>query len=209
MANTFAPFGLKTVGGVNGAAPTFGANSGPLLIAYNDTNKIFYGDPVKLLATGYIARWTAGTAVSQCIGIFRGCEYFSVSQKKTTFNNYWVGGDVATNAIVKAQVDPISSGVPLQFWVQTADSNTTAVAVGLASIGLNADVAMGSGDTNTGVSTAYLDINTFATTATLPFRIIGAGASSGSPVAGPGSDSSSAYNWVKVQANIYQETGLA
>lgn len=203
MANTFAPLGLVPYGGADGAAPTYGLNSIPRLIAYNDTTKIYHGDPVKALNTGYVAQWTAATGVSQLAGVFSGCKYYSVSTKQPYFNNYWVGADVATNARVEAQLIPVNTATPPIFLVQTGNSVTTAVNVDISYVGQNADVALGTGDTNTGMSGAYLDINTFNTTATLPFRIIGI-------YDGPNysNDPTSANNWVIVQANIYQETGI-
>lgn len=201
MANTLAPFGARPVGGADGAAPTFGMTT--RLIAYNDTTKIYRGDLVKALNTGYIAQWTAATAVSQAAGIFWGCKYYSQSQQTTVYSKYWPGADVGTNAVVTAYLIPINTAVPPKFYIQTANSSTTAVAVTLADIGQNADVAMGTGSTLSGNSAMYLDINTFGTTATLPFRIVDLG-----PAAGNGSDAASAYNIVTVQANIYQETGI-
>ena len=201
MANTLAPFGALPTKGADGAAPTYGMTT--RLVAYNDTTKIFRGDLVKSLNTGYIAQWTAGTAVSQAAGIFWGCKYYSLSNQTTVFSKYWPGADVATNAVITAYLIPIATAVPPRFYIQTANSATTAVAVTLADIGQNADVAMGTGSTTSGNSAMYLDINTFGTTATLPFRIVGLG-----PTSGPGSDAASAYNVVAVQANIYQETGI-
>jgi len=201
MANTFAPFGLLPEAGADGAAPTYGMAT--RLIAYNDTTKIFRGDPVKSLATGYVAQWTATTAVSQMAGIFWGCKYYSLSNQTTVFSKYWPGADVATNAVVTAYILPVATAVPPKFVVQTSNSGGAAVAIGLASIGQNADIALGTGSTSSGMSAAYLDSNTFAATATLPFRIIDL-----YPGVGNGSDSASANNWVIVQANIYQETGI-
>jgi hypothetical protein len=201
MANTFAPQGLLSYGGADGSAPTY-----PLRKAFilsSDTTKIFYGDPVKLGSGGYIAQWTPGTGVSQLAGIFRGCEYYSLSNKQVIFPNYWPGADVATNATVVGYIEPVNTATPPYFLVQTANSNTTAVAVTQADVGQNSDVALGSGNTNNGLSTAYLDINTFGTTATLPFRIVDVWRGVGN-----GSDATSAYNLVVVQANIYQETGI-
>lgn len=201
MANTFAPFGALPEASADGAAPTYGMVT--RLIAYNDTTKIYRGDLVKSLNTGYIAQWTAATGVSQAAGIFWGCKYYSLSQQQTTFSKYWPGADVATNAIVTAYILPIATAVPPKFVIQTSNSSTTAVAVTLADIGINADVAMGTGSTQSGQSGMYLDINTFNTTATLPFRIVGL-----YPGVGNGSDAASANNYVIVQANIYQETGI-
>lgn len=197
MANTNAPYGASPILGADGAAPTFGMRT--RLIAYNDTTKIYRGDLVKQLNTGYIAQWTAGTAVSQCAGVFWGCKYYSVSQKTTTFSPYWPGADVATNAVVTAYLVPINTAVPPMFSIQ---SDATGVA--FADIGLNIDVAMGTGDTNTGMSGMYLNVSTAAVTATLPFRIIRLLSDSN---VGNGTQSG-AYNRVVVQANIMQETGI-
>lgn len=197
MANTNAPFGALPFLGADGAAPTYGMRT--RLIAYNDTTKIYRGDLVKQLNTGYIAQWTAGTAVSQAGGVFWGCKYYSVSQKTTVFSPYWPGADVATNAVVTAFLIPINTAVPPMFTIQ---SDSTGVA--FADIGLNCDVAMGTGSTLTGMSGMYLNVSTAATTATLPFRIIRLLSDSG---VGSGTEAG-AYNRVVVQANIYQETGI-
>lgn len=202
MANTNSPNGFLPWAGADGAAPTYGTTW--KRIAYNDTTKIYRGDPVKQLTTGYVAQWTATTAVSQLAGIFWGCKYPSVSQKCTMWNKYWPGADVATDARVEAQIIPVNTAVPPKFIVQTGNSSTTAVAVVLADIGANSDVALGTGNTTSGMSGAYLDINTFGTTATLPFRIVELWTGYGN-----GSDAASAFNRVIVQANIYQQTGLA
>ena len=201
MPNTFAPFGLMPEAGADGASPTYGMTTKN--IAYNNTTAIYRGDPVKMLSTGYIAQWTAGTAVSQLSGIFWGCKYYSVSRQETTFSKYWPGADVATNAVVTAYVLPVNTAVPPKFKIQTSNSATTATAVTIADIGQNADVALGTGSTVAQASGAYLDQNTFGTTATLPFRIVDL-----FPGVGNGSDAASANNVVIVQANIYQETGI-
>lgn len=201
MANTFSPNGLLPYAGADGAAPTFGTTWKK--IAYNNATAIYRGDLVKMLSTGYIAQWTAATAVSQFAGVFWGCKYVSISQKTTYWSKYWPGTDVATNADVSAQIIPVNTAVPPKFIAQTANSNTTAVAVTLADVGQNTDVAVGTGSTLSGMSGSYVDINTFNTTATLPLRILDIWSGYGN-----GSDATSAYNKVIVQANIYQETGI-
>ena len=200
MANTFAPFGFSQTGGAPGAAPNAEQAAYPIL--HSDTNKIYSGDPVKILASGYVAAWTAGTSVDQMFGIFVGCKYLSVSQSRIVWSNYWPGAD-AVSGSVEAYVVPCSPGTAPRFLVQTGNSSTTAVAVTQADVGINADVAMGTGSTVTGRSGAYLDINTFGTTNTLPFRIIGLYQGVGN-----GSDAASANNWVIVEANTLKTTGL-
>ena len=68
------------------------------LIASNNATKIYQGDPIKVLSTGYVAQWTNGTASTALAGIFVGCRYLSTSQGKTLFSNYWPGSDAAADA---------------------------------------------------------------------------------------------------------------
>lgn len=198
MANTNAPFGAMPLAGADGAAPTFGMTT--RLIAYNDTTKIYRGDLVQYLASGYVGQWENGKVVSQAAGVFWGCKYYSVSQQQTTFSKYWPGADVATNAIVTAYLIPIATAVPPQFVIQAGSTAAT-----FAMIGANCDVDMGTGSTTTGQSGMFLDTGNLATTATKPFRIIGLYADIAPGAKGT---EAGAYNKVIVQANIYQETGI-
>lgn len=208
MANVNAPFGLLPQGLTGtGTAPNF--EMANVNIAYNDTTKIYRGDPVKKLATGYVAQWTATTAVSQLAGIFWGCQYLSTSQGKTVFSQFWPGADVASTAqsSIVGYIVPCNLAVSTTFLVQT-----DATGAAFADIGANFDVALGTGSTLSGKSGCYLDISTLNTTATLPFRLVklyggvpGSGGAMGIQPGdtGPYSGSSTgAYNWVLVQANV-------
>ena len=213
MANINAPFGLKQLQSATGAPSNYEMIYRQ--IAYNDSTKIYTGDPVKQLNTGYIAQWTATTAVSQLIGIFAGCEYLSSSQGKMVSSPYWPGADVASTAqsTIVAKIIPCNLAAASTFLVQ---SDSTGVAV--ADVGQNVDVALGTGSTLTGQSGAYLDVGTLNTTATLPFRIVGLygglpgafgamGIQPGST--GPYTGSATgAYNWVIVKANVTVSTGI-
>lgn len=110
------------------------------------------------------------------VGIFDGCKYLSVSQKRPVWSNYYPGSDANTAAAVTAYVitDPLA-----QFTVQTANTNTTATAVGLANIGANASFgylnsggSQVNGNTANGLSTFFLDQYTIGTSQYLPFKII-------------------------------------
>lgn len=205
MANNNAPFGFQVQQSAVGAPSNF--EMAPAVIAYNDSTKIFTGDPVKLLSTGFIAQWTAGTAVSELAGIFDGCEYLSSSQGKMVSSPYWPGADVASTAqnTIVAKIIPCTGASAPWFKVQ---SDVTGVA--FADLGQNCDVNLGTGNTITGQSGAY--IVSLGTTNTLPFRIrrlyggaIGAGGAGGvTPgTTGPYSGSATgAYNLVLVQANV-------
>lgn len=205
MANTLAPFGFSQVGGAPGAAPN--AEQVVYPIAYDDNTKIYTGDPVKLTSDGVVSQWTASTGVSQMVGIFVGCQYLSSLTGRTEWAPYWPGAGVvaSTNASsIKAYLVPCSPGTAPRFLVQTSNSNTTASPATQADVGRNCDVAgLSGGSTVTGRSGAYLDLYTSNTTATLPFRII-----SLYQGVGNGSDATTAYNWVIVEANTLQTTGI-
>ena len=181
MANTNSPFGFRQYRGL-GSAPTY--EQSVRLVASADTTAIYFGDPVANVNTGYIARATAGTA--QIAGIFAGCKYVSTSQKRTVWSNYWPGSDAS--AAVEAYVidDPNA-----QFLVQAGGT-----AIGLADMGLYVQFNLGTGNTATGISGAYVESP--AVTATLPFRIIGFDTD---PPGSNGSDIASAYNYVIVGFN--------
>ena len=164
MANTNAPFGCRLhsalSGTVNDQIETAFAG-----IASADTTTIGYGDPMKRLNTGYMARWTASTAVSQMAGIFVGCEYLSLSQGKRIRNDRWPGTDAAAD--VDVLYYPCNLAIPSKFLIQT-----DATGVVLADIGANFDIVVGTPSTVTGQSTSYIDVSTLNTTATLPFRLV-------------------------------------
>lgn len=194
MANTNAPFGFRDFqGNIGGASP----NAAQIVrqIAYNDTTKIFNGDPVKSLSTGYVAQWTASTAVSQLAGIFVGCSYLSVAYGNTRWSRYWPGADVASGSIVSAYLVPCNLAAPGLFMVQSSGT-----AFSIADIGANADVTIGTGSTATGQSGASLDQATLAGTATLPFRIVGLYSDYGPP--GSSGTEAASYNWAIVAANV-------
>lgn len=195
MANTFAPFGLSQYRGT-GSAPTYELTVAK--IASSNTTPIFSGDLVAYVTgstTGYIQQYTPGT--TPVLGVFDGCKYYSISQKRVNWSNYWPGSDA--NGDVEAYIinDPNA-----QFVIQT---NVSGAPVTQASIGKLAQVTMGTGNTFTGVSGMFL--SSVGTTATFPLRIVDIygtgqiGISAGSPGGPSGSDITSAYNWVVVAFN--------
>lgn len=184
MANVQAPFGFRQVKGT-GSSPTY--EQVLMKVASGNATAIFFGDavvPVTGSATGYIKQATASTVA--LAGIFVGCKYVSVSQKRTVWSNYWPGSDA--NGDVDAYVvnDPNA-----QFQAQAGGTN-----VGFAVIGQNIQLNVGTGNTATGISGMYVE--TPATTATLPFRVVDIVTA---PPGAPGTDGTSAYNLVVVQFN--------
>lgn len=168
MANLFSPFGFKRVAGT-GYTPTFEQVEGQVNAA---TANIFFGDPVfRLVADGTLAGITTGPGpgATPIAGIFIGCKYLSVAQKRVVWGNYWPGSDVAAGTTLTAYIenDPAA-----QFVAQVGVSTVTGFA--LNQIGLNAQFAYGTGNAANGISGAFLDQTVApATTATFPFRILG------------------------------------
>ena len=163
MANTFAPFGFSQYSGT-GSAPTY-----ELVTAFADYNAspMYFGDPVFRNSDGSVYPTTPGTGI--LAGVFQGCSYLSVSQKRTVWSNYWPGSDVASGNTVSVKLvnDPNA-----QFVAQVGGSATTGLA--LTDIGANVQFAYGTPNTMSGLSGAYIDITvTPATTATLPFKFLG------------------------------------
>lgn len=195
MANTNAPFGFKDTGLSGGTTPSAALRK--FKIASNNSTKIYRNDPVKQLSTGYGAQWTAGTAASQLLGVFVGCEYLSSSQGKVVYSPYWPGADAAADAT--GYVVPCNAGAPTPTFI--VQSSGTAIT--LADIGSNADVTIGTGSTLTGQSGATLDQSTLAVTATLPFRVMDVYQGLGN-----GADTTSSYNIVVVAANTVGNTGI-
>jgi len=162
MANVNAPFGFRQYSGT-GSAPTY--EQVEVQIAYNATN-IFFGDPVEPDANGLVIQGDGTTAAAGIAGIFVGCKYLSVSQKRTVWSNYWPGSDVGASSIVYGYIinDPNA-----KFLVQAVSSISGGITQ--AGVGATAGYTIGTGNTANGISAATVsDIG--PTTATLPFRIV-------------------------------------
>lgn len=195
MPNTNAPFGFVPYRG-NGAAPTY--ELATRLIKSDNTTKIFQGDPVIPLTTGYIGQMAAGGTV-RCEGIFSGCKYLSTSAKRVVWSNYWPGADASSDVEAYLYSNP-----QMQFEVQSSDASGTA-AIGLANIGEYINIGYGiglagtpNGNTANGLSTASVDQDTLATTVTHPFIIVGL---VDAPPGSEGTDVAAEYNRVIVAFN--------
>jgi hypothetical protein len=131
-------------------------------IKSDNTTAIFFGDAVLQDTNGYITRAT-DDSTTQLAGVFQGCKYLSVSQKRTVWSNYWPGSD--NNGDIEAYVvnDPNA-----RFVVQAGSS----LNVTQADVGRSVSQAGGSGgNTATGISGMYL--NTLGTNSTAGFRVFG------------------------------------
>lgn len=202
MANTNSPFGFSVIGRVPGApAPDFAQTQ--RLIANADTNKIFSGDVVQDLGTGYIG--VAAASLGQVYGVFVGCYYTSASQQKVIWSKYWPGADAVGDATAMICTDPYAL-----FLVQSL-----LVPAAITDIGNNVDISTATaGNTTTGISGMTINVAGAANTSTFPFRIWQL-ASSQYPAGVSGNvngiDDTSNYNQALVTFNsqaLKQLTGL-
>lgn len=166
MANTNNPYGFRQYSGT-GSSPTYEQQIMSISSAYGTA--IYFGDPVVQINTGYIqqAASSGASGNTAIAGIFAGCKYLSISQKQIVVSNYWPGSDANGDVTAFVINDPNA-----QFIVQTANSNTTATAVGLSSIGYNIGFNIGTGSTANGISGAYADQYRQVTDSSQPFRIV-------------------------------------
>lgn len=184
MANSNAPFGLRPVRRLDGAAPNYQAQK--FKIAYNNSNSMGTGDLVKLLTTGYID--VAGATDHPCLGVFAGCEYFDTTAQKKIFSPAWRAPSITSTIVVTAYVIVDTQMI---FEVQSSAGPTT-----IASLGSTAKIT-GNGAPNaySGQSVLALDSTTLAdTTNTYPLMVVGLSDK-------VGNDNSSAYNIVEVVLN--------
>lgn len=207
-SNVSAPFGFKWHGLYGDAVqPTSGLLT--MKIASTDTATAGEGDPLKFLSSGYVSQWTKATSASFLAGIFKSCSYFSTVLGRKIWSNYWPGSGATGDVIV--QVAACSGAPAPRFLVQS--SGTLAVTMG--NIWNNVDVTYSGGGVTAGNITggfyrsgAMIDLTAnIAVTSTLPFRIVGLWSDIAAPGAA-GSDTASAYNWVLVEANTIQATGV-
>ena len=195
MANLQGPFGLVQFGTASGPVNFAQAGSGsPYRISSGYATAIGFGDLVTLVSgstpTGYLNQWIAGdgSATYQVAGVFFGCKYYSTSQKKTVWNNYWPGAD-ATGDVEAFVVDDPNA----QFKIQANSGPIT-----LASLGTTADVVVGTVNTTTGLSAMSLATPSTSNPSYLPLKVVNVVTS---PPGANGTDVTTAYNDVIVAFN--------
>jgi hypothetical protein len=199
--NVLGPYGFVQVGTASGPPNFSQMGNPPYRIASGYGTAIYYGDAVRMNVsgpTGYIEQWAngdGGTATKILVGIFVGCKYYSTSQKKTIYNNYWPGSD-ATGDVEAYVVDDPNSQWKVQAGIGSAITQT--------SIGSTADiVSTPLGNSTTGIS--GMSLSTPTTTVTLPFKVVNVVTS---PPGAPGTDLTAAYNNVIVAFNNQQYKAL-
>ncbi len=170
MANVLAPFGFTPVRRLDGA--TWTANQSHYLIKSDNTSKIYQGDVVTLLGTGYIDLVTPGSTVAAA-GIFVGCEYLSTALGRKVFTNQWRGADTTTDVDAYIIDDP-SCVFLAQSWSATTHKLT------IADLGANFSFnthtnnsAVPDGNALNGISGMVIDGDTSSPTVTYTFRLVG------------------------------------
>lgn len=169
MANTYAPFGFRSFGDQDGAAPTMGLTT--FKVASSDTSTYFTGDVIAqstAILGGYIAQPSTGTSLGNPIlGIFAGCEYYSPTVGRVVWSSYFPGSVGSSNpGLAYVITDPNQL-----FTVQC----TTSAVVGTSAIGLTVGYASSlqtGGNTLSGISAIALNSSTVGTNAAAPFRIV-------------------------------------
>lgn len=202
MANNNAPYGMRPLAGY-GSLANF--EMATWRSPYN-TAAMYRGDLLKVNSSGNLVPWTAGTAVSQLVGVFDGVEWLSSARGIWSRKNYWNGTDGTSGSDIRIKYVPIQLAATMKWMIQ---SDSTGVAV--TNKGNNCDVVVGTGSTVTSLSGSYLDTTTIATTATLPLRIWDIYGSRGIGNVGPGADNTAdpqAYNWAIVIPNVFGTTGI-
>jgi len=159
MANTAAYNGFQQYSGT-GSAPTY--EQVAVLISSSSTTAIYNGDPVEPDANGFIVRGTTSSSSgnTQIAGIFIGCKYLSVSQKRTVWSNWWPGSDNSGNIEAYIINDPNAKFVAQFGNVSVAQSYVN------SGVGFN----IGTGNANNGLSGAFLA--TLATDSSMPFKVV-------------------------------------
>ena len=104
MANIQKAFGLRPISKLGSSTNSTGnSNYSMYAIANGNTNKLYQGQMVIPLGSGYIdrAQAAAGGSVST-VGVFWGCEYVSSVTGKMTFSNFWPGSGADSAYVIKA-----------------------------------------------------------------------------------------------------------
>lgn len=163
MANPTTGFGLRPARRLDAAGLSFQLEQRE--IAYNNSHTIGTGDLTTFLASGYIDKYTAGDTITA--GVFMGCRYLSPALGYTQWFPSWTAPSLPSTTKVYALIlqDP-----NVVFEVRTGGG---AAAVGIADIGANFELTVGTVNALTGQSTTLVDDATGpATTATYPVKMV-------------------------------------
>jgi hypothetical protein len=167
---------------INGSTMSSGNLNGAYTVTSSTTTTAVVANSGATISATSTASGTV-TVIVPVAGVFNGCQYLSTTTKRQEWSSYWPGSGSTGDVQAKVIADPNA-----RFLIQTGNSNTTATAVGLASVGQNISfnwndsTATGetNGNTASGQSTFFADQFSLiansaagpAANAYLPFRVI-------------------------------------
>jgi hypothetical protein len=183
MPNTQAPFGLRPIRRLDGAAWT---GTFTQCKAQNTSGALNRGDLVQQLVDGTVA--VGAAAVGHNIrGVYDGCHYQLAALGYNIWSNYWPGSGAIGMVDVFIVDDP----------AVVFEGQSDAGIIAFADIGGNVDVVVHA--STTGFSKWGLGAATTTASLNFPFKIIGLG--NNGVYISDGYDSTSAFNIVEVAWN--------
>jgi len=161
MATSATPSGAEPVDTLS-ASGSFTGKVRHIKIANAYGTAIFYGDFVKLVATGTVEKAAVTTAVvAGTVGIFVGCSYTDPTTKQPTYSQFFPASTAADDIMAYVVDDP-------KVLFQMQGDGTIAQ----TALGNNISAVSTAGSTSIGRSRNALDADSAATTNTLPLRVV-------------------------------------
>ena len=149
MANSTAAFGFRPLGKLGGNPAAGGQDQ--YTIVDNYSSSIFQGDIVKLNVTGGVIVVDT-SALTSIFGVFNGCLIESdPSTKKPKFVNFY-----SQTNITQGEIQAFVINDPNQLYLV----KSTGTALGTTAVGVTFKQVYAAGNTNNGISGAYLDLGT-------------------------------------------------
>lgn len=192
-----SPYGLIPINLIGGQV--FAGATRQIPIATNSSTTIFYGDIVRLAASGTLEKDT-GTNAATPVGVFLGCSYTDPVFGKT-FRQFYPGTTSIADVMAYVQDDPDAL-----YKVAVVSSGTTIGTVTRSAVGNNAVLVQNAGSTINGNSKVAVGATT-ATTSTFPVRIIDVIPET-SPAGFPGSFTEVVVKWNQGMHQYLNPTGV-
>jgi hypothetical protein len=198
-----SPYGLIPINLIGGQV--FAGSTRQIPIATNSATAIFYGDVVKLLASGTVGKDT-GTDAATPVGVFLGCTYTDPVYG-VTFRQFYPGTTSISDITAYVLDDPDAL---FKVAVCAGTNSNTVSYLTQAAVGSNVKLANGAnntGSTITGNSKVGVD-STEGTTSTWPIRVVDVVHET--TIAGsPGSYTEVIVKWNQGMHQYLNPTGLA
>ena len=198
-----SPYGLLPINLIGGQV--FAGSTRQIPIATNSATAIFYGDVVKLLASGTVGKDT-GTDAATPVGVFLGCTYTDPTYG-VTFRQFYPGTTSISDITAYVLDDPDAL---FKVAVCAGTNSNTVSYLTQAAVGSNVKLANGAnntGSTITGNSKVGVD-STEGTTSTWPIRVVDVVHET--TIAGsPGSYTEVIVKWNQGMHQYLNPTGLA